>query len=45
MPALGIGAPTWRYGRQAIAIDVVHHTVYVVATSLVYEWLDHRSRR
>lgn len=45
MPALGIGAPTWRYGRTAIAIDLAHHGVYVVATSLVYEWLDRRSRR
>lgn len=45
MPALGIGAPTWRYGRNAIAIDVVHHSVYVAATSLAYEWLDRRSRQ
>lgn len=45
MPALGIGAPTWRYGRQAIAIDVIHHSVYVVATGAAYEWLDRRSRR
>lgn len=45
MPALGIGAPTWRYGRNAIAIDVVHHSVYVTATSVAYEWLDRRSRQ
>lgn len=45
MPALGVGAPTWRYGRKAITIDLVHHTVYVAATSLAYEWLDRRSRR
>lgn len=43
MPALGIGAPTWRYGRQAIAIDVIHHSVYVVVTGMAYEWLDRRS--
>lgn len=43
MPALGLGAPTWRYGRQAIAIDLVHHSVYVAATTLAYEWLDRRS--
>lgn len=45
LPALGLGAPTWRYGRQAIAIDVVHHSVYVTATSLAYEWLNRRSRQ
>lgn len=40
LPALDIGAPTWRYGRQAVAIDVIHHSVYVSATSLTYAWLD-----
>lgn len=44
MLALGIGAPTWRYGRQAIAIDLVHHGVYVTTTSLAYAWFDRRAQ-
>jgi hypothetical protein len=27
-------------GRQEIAIDLLHHAVYVVATGLAYAWLD-----
>lgn len=44
MPALGLGKPTWRYGRQAIAIDLVHHGVYAATTSLAYAWLSRRSQ-
>lgn len=45
LPALGVTAPTWRDGRSAIAIDVVHHAVYAGAASLTYEWLDRRATR
>jgi hypothetical protein len=45
LPALGVAAPTWRYGRTAVAIDLAHHGVYTAATSLAYEWLDRRSAR
>lgn len=45
LPLLGVAEPTWRYGRQAVAIDMTHHSVYVIGTSLAYEWLDRRSRR
>lgn len=45
LPALGIGAPTWRYGRQAIAIDMIHHSVYVGATNLTYAWLENSRSR
>lgn len=39
-PALGVASPTWQYGGKAVATDVFHHTVYAVATSVAYEWLD-----
>lgn len=42
LPALGVAAPTWRYGGKALGVDLAHHAVYAAATSLAYEWLDRR---
>ena len=39
MPALGLGAPTPRYGASAAATDALHHVVYAGATGLAYDAL------
>lgn len=40
LPALDVAAPTWQYGGEATATDVLHHAVYAAATSVAYSWLD-----
>lgn len=40
MPALGVGQPTWRYGGQALAMDVGFHVVYAAAAGVAYSLLD-----
>lgn len=40
LPALGVAEPTWRYGRQAVAMDVGFHAVYAAAAGTAYAWLD-----
>jgi len=37
LPALEIAPPFVFWGREEVAIDVFHHTVYAVATGLAYE--------
>ena len=37
LPALEVAPPFVFWGRQEVAIDVFHHTVYAVATGLAYE--------
>lgn len=39
MPGLGIGKPTPAYGVQATVTDVLHHSVYAVATGVAYDYL------
>lgn len=43
LPALDVAPPAWRWAPVEIAIDVLHHTVYVVATGLAFAALDHTS--
>lgn len=45
LPATGSGKPVWAYGGAAVATDALHHTVYALATSAAYEWLDRRRTR
>jgi hypothetical protein len=45
LPALDVAPPATEWGVKEIAIDAFHHTVYVMATASVYEWLDGRGRR
>ena len=40
LPSLGVASLTWQYGLKATATDVLHHTVYALATNAVYEWLE-----
>jgi hypothetical protein len=40
LPSLAVGSPTPEYGAKATATDVLHHTVYAIATSVAYEWLE-----
>ena len=37
LPALDIAPPFIFWGKQEVAIDLFHHTVYAVATGLAYE--------
>jgi hypothetical protein len=37
LPALEIAPPFVFWGKEEVAIDVFHHTVYAVATGLAYE--------
>jgi hypothetical protein len=39
MPALGLGAPTPKYGASAAATDAWHHLVYAGVTGLAYDAL------
>jgi len=37
LPALDVAPPFVFWGREEVAIDVLHHTVYTVATGAAYE--------
>jgi hypothetical protein len=37
LPALEVAPPFVFWGREEVAIDLFHHTVYAVATGLAYE--------
>jgi hypothetical protein len=37
LPALDVAPPFVFWGRREVAIDLLHHTVYAVATGLAYE--------
>jgi hypothetical protein len=39
LPALGVAPPISRWSRQEIAIDVLHHAVYVAAADAAYRAL------
>lgn len=43
LPALDVAPPAWEWAPVEIAIDVLHHTVYVVATGLAFAALEHAS--
>lgn len=40
LPATGAAPPATEWGAKEIAIDLLHHGVYVAATGLAYAWLD-----
>ena len=40
LPALDVAPPFVFWGREEVAIDLFHHTVYAVATGIAYELLD-----
>jgi uncharacterized membrane protein YagU involved in acid resistance len=39
LPTLGVAPPVWKWRRDEVAIDVLHHIVYVTATAAAYELL------
>jgi hypothetical protein len=39
LPALGVAPPVWKWGAKEIAIDALHHGVYVAATDAAYRAL------
>ena len=43
LPALDVAPPVTEWGGKEIAIDVLHHVVYAVATAIAYEALDGRA--
>jgi uncharacterized membrane protein YagU involved in acid resistance len=36
LPALQVAPPVWQWSREEIAIDVLHHAVYVAAADAAY---------
>lgn len=42
LPATGVAPPAHKWSSTEIAIDLWHHVVYVLGTSLAYVWLDRR---
>jgi hypothetical protein len=43
LPALDIAPPSVFWGKEEIAIDALHHTVYALATGIAYELLSSRN--
>ena len=43
LPALDIAPPAVFWGKEEIAIDAFHHTVYALATGVAYELLSSRN--
>jgi hypothetical protein len=42
LPALGIAPPAWKWSKEAIATDLLHHLIYAAVTGAAYEWLSRR---
>ena len=42
LPALDVAPPSIFWGKEEVAIDAFHHTVYALATGLAYELLSSR---
>lgn len=40
LPTLDVAPPVTMWGREEVAIDVLHHAVYAAATGLAYRALD-----
>ncbi len=40
LPRLGVAPPLKEWGAVELAIDALHHAVYVTATGLAFAWLD-----
>ena len=43
LPALDVAPPSIFWGKEEVAIDAFHHTVYAVATGIAYELLNSRN--
>ena len=43
LPALDVAPPSIFWGKQEVAIDAFHHTVYALATGVAYELLSTRN--
>jgi hypothetical protein len=41
LPALSVAPPAWKQPRGEVAIDALHHAVYVSATNAAYTALSH----
>lgn len=40
LPQLDLSPPGWKWGAPEIAVDALHHAVYVLATDFAYAYLD-----
>ncbi len=45
LPTLDVAPPITLWGKEEIAIDVLHHAVYATATGIAYELLDGNGSR
>lgn len=43
LPRLEVASPITEWGGTEVAVDVGHHAVYAIATSLAYTWLEEHS--
>jgi hypothetical protein len=43
LPALDVAPPAIFWGKQEVAIDAIHHTVYAVVTGIAYELMSSRN--
>lgn len=43
VPAVGAAEPPWRWSAPDVAISVLHHGIYAVATNATYAWLEARA--
>ena len=44
LPALEVAPPFIYWGRKEVAIDLLHHSVYAIATGIAYWLIDGRSQ-
>lgn len=44
LPKLGVAQPVTHWGKEEVAIDVFHHTVYATATGIAYEYFSNGRR-
>jgi len=42
LSATGASPPAWTWGAKELAVDLLHHVVYVGVISVAFEWLDRR---
>lgn len=45
LPALGVAPPATQWGAEEVGVDALHHSVYVLATAVAFEWLRRRGER
>lgn len=44
LPSLRVAPPPTEWGAEEVAIDALHHVVYVAAAGVAFDWLSSRDR-